>query len=77
MDIHILNHYEPIGWEYTKPGWYEVRLQNRNNEEEIFKWVRDNIGKCERHCRWNFTETEIFYKFRYERDYIFFTLKWS
>ena len=45
---------------------------------EIIKWLENNIGKHERHCRWGVTGDDLIsFKFRYERDYIMFTLRWS
>ena len=54
------------GWEHTQPGWYECKVR------------AEHIDKYKRHCRWCVTDTNIVsFKFRYERDYIMFTLRWS
>ena len=68
------------GWEHTQPGWYEctVRAEHIDKYVEMTEWLVNNIGKYKRHCRWCVTDTNIVsFKFRYERDYILFTLRWS
>jgi hypothetical protein len=73
-------HLEGPTWEDTKPGWHEVELNlsgQINRYREIMEWLYNSIDKCERHCRWFQTATGIKVKFRYERDYILFTLRWS
>ena len=80
-----MNYYdEKNGWGNTKPGWYEVVLYVSDNPEvtnskhfAIETWIKNNIGKYERHCRWMFDWTHLHYKFRYERDYIWFKLTWG
>ncbi len=79
-----MNHYdEKNGWEHTKSGWYEIVIPARQFREavekhtEILTWIYDNIGKCEHHCRWQFDNNSLRYKFRYERDYIWFKLTWG
>jgi hypothetical protein len=79
-----MNYYdEKNGWEHTKPGWHEVVIPARQFRETVFKhtemltWIYDNIGKCEHHCRWQFDNDSLKYKFRYERDYIWFKLTWG
>lgn len=77
----IVDHYYDYerGWENTNNGWYEVILQNltRHKHRLVVEWLYEKIDKCERHTRWvRFDECSKF-KFRYERDYILFTLRWS
>jgi len=77
----IFQHYDNnAGWENTKPGWHEcsVRAEHIDKYVEILDWVEQHVGKYTRHCRWCVTDTSIAsFKFRYERDYIMFTLRWS
>lgn len=77
----IEDHYDTaVGWHNTKPGWHECTINVKHYDIylEIIDWLYDNIGKCERHCRWAVTEIEtVSFKFRYEKDYIMFTLRWS
>jgi hypothetical protein len=79
-----MNYYdEKNGWEHTKPGWHEVVIPvyefwaARVKHIEILEWMYDNISKCERHCRWQFDNDGLKYKFRYERDYLWFNLTWG
>jgi hypothetical protein len=79
-----MNHYdEKNGWELTKPGWLEVIIPAHQFREavekhtEMLTWIYDNIGKCEHHCRWQFDYNSLKYKFRYERDYVWFKLTWG
>jgi hypothetical protein len=82
--VTIIEHYDyNVGWENTKPGWHECTVCIKHVDKidkinEIIKWLEINIGKYERHCRWGITDDDIIsFKFRYERDYIMFTLRWS
>lgn len=75
----IFEHYDG-DWETTKPGWHEcsVRADNIDRYFQIIDWVEQNIGKHTRHCRWCVTDTNtVSFKFRYERDYIWFRLTWE
>ena len=76
----MYEHYDEAGWEHTQPGWYEcsVRAENIDKYDEMTQWILNNIGKYKRHCRWCVTDVNVVsFKFRYERDYILFTLRWS
>ena len=44
---------------------------------EVVDWLYDNIENCERHCRWRWRADDILVKFRYERDLLVFTLRWT
>ena len=79
-----MNHYDrQRGWEHTKPGWYELTFHFQEPREtvtrhtEMLKWIYDNIGKCEHHCRWQYDGNYLRFKFRYERDYLWFRLRWA
>jgi hypothetical protein len=79
-----VNHYDSKnGWELTKPGWYEVHVYEPNPSKsikrhaEMVDWIRDHIGKCEHHCRWYYGGDDLRYKFRYEKDFIWFRLLWG
>ena len=68
-------------WQDIRPGWYEyvIKLdENRwkENRIEVLEWLCNKIDKHERHtvCTWN--ESQVKIKFRYERDYIFCSLRW-
>ena len=71
-------------WEECKIGWHEYRIPLHNSiskeldyMESIIDWVYNNIDKCERHARWAATDGSFNFKFRYERDYLMFVLRWS
>lgn len=72
------------GWEYTNPGWYEYTIKGQfdtNSFEEkymdIVKWLYESIDNCERHARWTLDLHIIHVKFRYEKDYSWFVLRWG
>ena len=67
------------GWEHTNPGWHSVTLHTKDSDHHIdmVKWLYEHLDKPERHCVWMGSLYESYFKFRYERDYIMFTLRWS
>ena len=89
----MYEHYDEAGWEHTQPGWYECSVRTEDIDKydessvevkridkylELIDWLYSNIGKCERHSRWRTTsDNTVSVKFRYEKDYIMFTLRWS
>lgn len=82
------HNYNYKGWEYTNNGWYEFTIKNTYEgwngtikfEEiynEIVQWLYDNIANCERHARWIILNDSIHVKFRFEKDYSWFTIRWG
>lgn len=71
------------GWEETNPGWYEKEIYIAEPSEtitryvEILEWMYENLDKCERHCRWRYNGNYLNFKFRYERQYTWFNLRWG
>lgn len=68
------------GWDHTNPGWYEIILNDviSFRHVKMVTWLYDRLDNPERHCRWiRFSDNSSAFKFRYERDYILFTLTWS
>lgn len=75
-----------IHW-YTneRPGWYEFRIDREqefsydwmNHYESIVLWIQSNVEMPERHARWIIHPEHATFKFRYERDYLRFVLRWS
>ena len=70
----------------TKPGWYAYTCTPRldhyddfiDRYHDIIHWLYSTFEKCERHVVWGVTNEDImFFKFRYERDYMLFLLRWS
>ena len=76
---YVQHYFDPDrDWVGTNPGWYEAAVKTQDSDEhtEIVKWLYDNIDNPERHCRWTKSLYESHFKFRYERDYIHFRLRW-
>jgi hypothetical protein len=81
---HVYNYYDRIkGWDQTSPGWYEVILHIENPPETIkryedtIQWIYDNIQGYHKHCRWHYAGNYLKYKFRHEKDYLWFKLRWG
>ena len=77
---YAFNYYDgDKGWEETNPGWHEVTIHTNSPDKhsEILKWLYNKVDKVERHARWAWYENHSKFKFRYERDYIMFTLTWQ
>lgn len=45
--------------------------------ETIVLWLVNTIDGVFKHVRWQVQDNGIGVKFRYERDYILFTLRWA
>jgi hypothetical protein len=70
-----------------KPGWYEYTIHKETWIQNIPKyidyyfsivaWINDNIEMSHRHSRWTEDHGSITVRFRYERDYLRFILRWS
>jgi len=71
------------GWDATNPGWHLVEIPtpaHRNFHDEMVDWLYDHIDNPERHARWvrlNAPNDISCFRFRYERDCIWFKLRWS
>ena len=83
-DIPIYQYYDrQKGWQGTNPGWYEVVIHIDEPHETILRyqdtveWIRDNIHGYQKHCRWFYAGNDLKYKFRHEKDYIWFKLVWG
>lgn len=73
------NHYDWIrGWDDTNPNWYQVTVFDVEFERhnEIVAWMYDNIDNPERHARWVRLGDDSVFRFRYEKDFIWFRLTW-
>ena len=68
-----------LGWENTNSGWYTASLisNNQHTHREAVEWMFEKIDNPRRHARWISFEGSSEFRFRYERDYILFTLRWS
>lgn len=71
------------GWDQTNPGWYERVIYVSDPPDtitryvEILEWMYDKLDNCERHCRWQYNGNHLYFKFRYERHYTWFNLRWG
>jgi hypothetical protein len=77
---YVYNYYDPVrGWDHTNQNWYTYNIYNIGpfKHLEIVKWLYDMIDNPERHARWVRFQNDSAFRFRYERDYIMFTLRWS
>lgn len=45
--------------------------------EEVYNWIVTNVSGYKKHARWSMKPYYIKVKFRYERDYLMFVLRWS
>lgn len=66
------------GFENTNPGWYTVEVKTFSNKHhaEIVQWIFDNLDNPERHCVWVAYIDHSCFRFRYEKDFIWFRLTW-
>lgn len=71
------------GWDDDHPYWYSHTQSAQNQTEldklhkEVVHWLYENIDNPERHCRWIRQQLDISVKFRHEKDYVLFMLRWS
>ena len=75
-----------IHW-YTgeKPGWHEYRIDRTHptsfewliHYNSIVNWILENIDMPHRHSRWVIQPEHALFRFRYERNYLQFILRWS
>lgn len=73
------------GWELTNPGWYEKTIDVSNSTDtdglekymEIVEWIYAKLDNCEKHCRWKHHGHVLLFRFRYERDFTWFNLRWG
>jgi len=74
----IFENYDPSKeWDDDK-HWHKVVINfSPGKFPEMINWLYNNMGKPERHARWRIIDDTIQFKFRYERDYIMFTLTWQ
>jgi hypothetical protein len=66
-------------WEKA-PKWYEAKIQvdNPYKFEEIIEWLDKNIQGVKKHTVWRLTGGGLFeIRFRYEKDYEWFVLRWQ
>jgi hypothetical protein len=67
-----------------KSGWHEIifYLEDRTTLEyvllrqETMDWILENIDAPHRHVHWLFSYYQLIFRFRHERDYLRFVLRW-
>lgn len=67
-------------WENYKPNWYTASFTVRSNAqfEELMRWMQSNLPGHRKHTVWRLTGDNIFeIRFRYEKDYEWFVLRWQ
>lgn len=84
MNNDIVNYYDNSrGWAETNPGWYEVIVhvveprETVTRYQESIEWIKNNIHGYKKHSRFMYAGNYLKYKFRYERDYLWFKLIWG
>jgi hypothetical protein len=74
---YTLNYYDyQKGYLNTNPGWYEhvIHTDSESIQRSAVKWLYDNIDNPERHCRWCRFQDKMCVKFRFEKNYLWFSL---
>ena len=74
-------------WDNDKnTGWHLCRVpvdEGFNSDQfealymEIVDWIYANVDHCQRHARWRWQDDDILVRFRYERDFLVFSLRWT
>lgn len=67
-------------WDSYKPNWYTARIKVESPEkfEELMRWMQINLQAHRKHTVWRLTGDNYFdIRFRFERDYEWFLLRWS
>lgn len=70
--------------EKEKPGWHEITFNSSKMTvvdyltlyRNTVDWVMENVENPYRHVHWGFDATEAIFRFRHERDYLRFVLRW-
>lgn len=66
------------GFEGTNPGWYTVEVTTNSNRQhnDMVDWLYEKLDNPERHCVWVAYADKSCFRFRYEKDYLWFRLTW-
>jgi hypothetical protein len=70
-------------WDDSNWHYYEYNTTNLDIDDavnkymEMLEWVENNIDGHYKHCKWQMTDELIKIKFRHEKDYFYFMLRWS
>lgn len=75
-----------IWYNKINPGWHEYRISRLGFSsladyvqkiDSMIDWIEQNVELYDRHTRWNFNSECMVFRFRYERDFLRFILRWS
>lgn len=74
--IHLDYYDQSKGYTDTTPGWYEHILYTTEKGKQIdaILWLYRNIEGTEKHCRWCSDDDKLSVKFRFEKNYLWFSL---
>ena len=65
-------------WHHYEYDTTELDIDDAVNKYmEMLEWVENNIDGYYKHCKWQMTAELIKIKFRHEKDYFYFILRWS
>jgi len=67
-------------WNNLKPKWYtsRIKVESPQKFEDLMKWMHENLQGHRKHTVWRLTDGGYFdIRFRFERDYILFVLRWQ
>lgn len=83
----MINESDLTNW-YVKDneGWHTYTLEYKEGNDilelerkfvDMIMWILVNVSGAYRHARWIYRDEKVTIRFRYERDYIMFMLRWS
>lgn len=71
----------------TNPRWHTYRLANDHGLSrqhrfydkygEIVNWLYASVDNCERHAIWGLDGIDMIVRFRFEKNYLHFMLRWA
>jgi len=67
-------------WENYKPSWYSASFTVKSDKqfEELMIWMQGNLPGHRKHTVWRLTGDRIFeIRFRHQKDYEWFVLRWQ
>ena len=68
-----------------KPGWHELIIPRPVSTlgeylawyNSVVDWIEANVDGASKHSRWKIDTGHAIFRFRHERDYLRFVLRWS
>lgn len=68
-----------FGWNTNCNEWYHSVVNIYDDYTlsiNIINWLYDNVEGAEKHVRWQYIRSFFHVKFRHERDFIWFNMRW-